>query len=269
MPLTHPSPTTWTLRLKSGKTTIFLYVEPLSSFTAIKTELLHVLRTTATPPAAPPVLFNGNPIPDTPDDVLLARPVDPENLHRGWLSIDREDDSADGDDDDDDNDIDDDIFGDKEAGPATPKPKQKAVFPKPKPAAAGPLRSAATKQSASASASSSKQKQEASKDCPLGAGLRDMSTLAFRFRDAPLAPDPEPAAPGLGFDEGYMDEEQHAMMEQNRNVGEKGWGVVVPVFDDIYGVGELTVPDDELDLTPRAGRFAEYDDDVDEADEEE
>ncbi|KAK8198626.1 hypothetical protein M8818_006493 [Zalaria obscura] len=82
MPI-KPTPLTWTLRFKHHRTTVLLYVERTQTFTSIKTDLLHALKETNDDG-----LLNGMKIPDSPDNVLLAKPLDHNNLEAGWQSLD-------------------------------------------------------------------------------------------------------------------------------------------------------------------------------------
>ena len=79
--------TAWTLRFKNGKHTIFLLAEPLTPFTALKTELLATLRE-----RHPAGLSSSNsteslPIPDSIHEVLLGVPVDTYEPSKGWVEI--------------------------------------------------------------------------------------------------------------------------------------------------------------------------------------
>lgn len=216
MPLTNPTSQTWTLRLKSSRTTVLLHVSPTHSWTAIKTELLHALRLTN-----PDGLLNGNTIPDSPEDVLLAKAIDANKLELGWTSLEPED--------QDDND--EDMFGEDEEEPQG-KGKGKAKAGRPK---AG-----------------------AFKECPQGAGLRDGAAVAFKFRGAKTQS--STAATGLGLDEGFVDDEdnENSLQQTPRRPGgaSSEWDVVLPQYEDVYGLGELE-PDDEL-ATPKPNKFADF-----------
>jgi hypothetical protein len=82
MPI-QPSSRTTILRFKHHRSTILLHVDPLHSFASIKKELL--LAITETNPSGS---FNGHPIPQNSDEILLAKPVNPNDLDAGWTLID-------------------------------------------------------------------------------------------------------------------------------------------------------------------------------------
>ncbi|KAL1304040.1 hypothetical protein AAFC00_000477 [Neodothiora populina] len=228
MPLVKPSPLTWTLRLKSHRTTILLHVSPTTPWSDIKAELLRALQQTSSNESSP--TLNGQPLPSSANDVLFARLIDPNRPEAGWTSLGPEDlDAAENNDDDEElGDIDDELFG---GG----KGKAKAT-----------------------SAARQKQKQAGFRDCPQGCGLRENAIVAFRFRGAaPAAPSASSAAVGLGVhkgavdDEGYVDEDMDDGAQPSRE-----WDVVLPQFEDVYGINELE-PDDEL-ATPRARKVADF-----------
>ncbi|KAF1351209.1 hypothetical protein BDV97DRAFT_398162 [Delphinella strobiligena] len=164
MPLVNPTSSTWTLRLKNIKTTIYLHVDRLTPFVNIKQELLHALKATN-----PSGLLHGNTIPDSPDDVLFARAVDPNNLEAGWQSVEPEDQEEDVEA----------LFDQEEEEAVRGKGKGKAKVG----ASRGVFR-----------------------ECPHGAGLRDNAALAFRFRGS--TPVEKAPGVGLGLDEGFVDEEE-------------------------------------------------------------
>lgn len=83
---TKPTPQTWTLRFKTHKTTLFLHIDKTQTFASIKTELLAALQETQVKPPHNGTL-NGVPIPENADDILLARPVDFNDLEAGWESL--------------------------------------------------------------------------------------------------------------------------------------------------------------------------------------
>lgn len=143
MAFTPPTPQTWTLRLKSHKTTVLLHVDPLQTFSSIKEQLFAALSETGLKPDAhsPTDLA----LPASPSDIELGRPVDVQKPHQGfqlgeweYAPIDEEEVADD------------------------PKGKGKAKAGRPKKSVAvGP---------------------ESVKDCPKGAGLRDGAVLAFRWK---------------------------------------------------------------------------------------
>ncbi|GAB7347383.1 hypothetical protein MBLNU459_g4312t1 [Dothideomycetes sp. NU459] len=109
MPTNDPKPVTWTLRFKNHKTTVVLYAEKTQNFASLKTELLNALRATN-----PDGMLHDTAIPTSADDVLLARPIDHNNLDLGWESIEPDALTTDAD-----------LFGDDEAA-AKGKGKAKA-----------------------------------------------------------------------------------------------------------------------------------------------
>ncbi|KAK1810391.1 hypothetical protein LTR12_015234 [Friedmanniomyces endolithicus] len=69
-PAIRPKSSTWILRFKHHRTTILLHVDPLQEFTSIRAELLKAIRQTW--------------------ELLLARPVDSNDLSLGWKALGRE-----------------------------------------------------------------------------------------------------------------------------------------------------------------------------------
>lgn len=201
MPVYDPTPETWTLKFKNARTTVVLYVYQLQTLSSIKTELLHALRSTN-----PSGELNGTPLPDSPDDIELAKPRDFSNLETGgWQSIELDAPN---------DDFDADLFGNAADEPASrTKGKGKA-----------------------------KAKGMSHKDCPVGAGLKDMCPVAFRFKGQKPVPRPvdDDVDEGLGLeDDGAPDADV--------------WHVELPKFEDVYGLENL-VPDDQL-VTPKADKF--------------
>ncbi len=78
----EPDPSQWTLKLKHHKTTVFLYVEPMTSFKDIKKELLRVLNESNSSGKV-----NGHKIPSDPEHIMLGAPVDHSDLSKGWASL--------------------------------------------------------------------------------------------------------------------------------------------------------------------------------------
>ncbi|KAF2006328.1 hypothetical protein P154DRAFT_257233 [Amniculicola lignicola CBS 123094] len=76
-----PGPTTWTLRLKSYKTTVLLHVDPLSTFPTIKDSLLAVLRETGLRSEA----HGDIPLPADPSSIQLGRPRNPNDPSQGFV----------------------------------------------------------------------------------------------------------------------------------------------------------------------------------------
>jgi hypothetical protein len=79
--MTTPSPQTWTLRLKSRKTTVLLHVDPLQTFSSIKSHLYNALKETG---HKDPETHQSIPLPDSPEDIQLARPVDVHDAQQGF-----------------------------------------------------------------------------------------------------------------------------------------------------------------------------------------
>jgi hypothetical protein len=79
--MTTPSPQTWTIRLKSRKTTVLLHVDPLQTFSTIKSQLLDALKETGLkdPNTNEPI-----PLPGSSTDIQLGRPVDVHDAQQGF-----------------------------------------------------------------------------------------------------------------------------------------------------------------------------------------
>ena len=82
MAFTTPSSQTWTLRLKSHKTTVLLHVDPLQTFTSIKEQLYKALEDTG-------LKNDGDSIeqislPPSPADIELGRPVNTNDPQKGF-----------------------------------------------------------------------------------------------------------------------------------------------------------------------------------------
>ncbi len=133
-----PTPQTWTLRLKARKTTVLLHIDPLHNFTTIKTALYTALSETS---LKDPETGVSIPLPSSPSDIQLGRPVNPNDPNEGFQLGEWEY-TDDGEEDD----------GGKGKGKA---------------------KKASTGDKAAAPANV--------KDCPKGAGLKDGAVLAFRW----------------------------------------------------------------------------------------
>ncbi|KAK3706128.1 hypothetical protein LTR37_012955 [Vermiconidia calcicola] len=92
MPATHPNPRSWTLRFKHNRNTFLLHIDPLQTLSSVKHELLKAVQQTH-----PNGTLNGNTIPQNPDEILLARPIDINDLSAGWESIEPRSGDVDGD----------------------------------------------------------------------------------------------------------------------------------------------------------------------------
>lgn len=79
--MTTPTPLTWTLRLKSRKTTVLLHVDPLHTFSTIKSHLYDALKETD---LKDPETNESIPLPDSPSDIQLGRPVDINDASQGF-----------------------------------------------------------------------------------------------------------------------------------------------------------------------------------------
>jgi hypothetical protein len=152
-----PTPTTWTLRLKSHRTTVFLHIDPLTPFATIKETLHAALAETGLTP------FEGGPpiaLPSSASSIQLGRPADPLDASQGfvlgeWESAPSDDEVA---------------IEDEDEGTGTGKGKGKG-------------RAAASSASATAKGKGKGGRSERAGDyyCPKGAGLRDGAVLAFRW----------------------------------------------------------------------------------------
>ena len=145
--MTEPSPLTWTLRFKSHKTTVLLHVNPLQTFSSIKSQLYTALQDTSLRDYATGATV---PLPSSPDDIRLGRPINVNDPHAGFVLGEWEVPSEDSGDD---------IKG---KGKASAKGKGKA------------RKSSSGEDGDLASDTNIKQ-------CPKGAGLRDGAVLAFRW----------------------------------------------------------------------------------------
>ncbi|KAF2263068.1 hypothetical protein CC78DRAFT_534336 [Lojkania enalia] len=137
---TEPSPTNWILRLKNGKTTVFLHINPLQTFTSIKTHLYHALTEA---PLKDAETGREVPLPPSPADIQLGRPVNINNAKEGFVLGEWE------------------YRNSSDLEEADVKGKGKGRLKK----------------------RSNELVDPDVKDCPKGAGLRDGAVLAFRWRE--------------------------------------------------------------------------------------
>jgi hypothetical protein len=79
--MTTPSPQTWILRLKSRKTTVLLHVDPLHTFSTIKSHLYQALTETG---LKDPESGETIPLPESASDIQLGRPIDVNDAHQGF-----------------------------------------------------------------------------------------------------------------------------------------------------------------------------------------
>lgn len=135
---TKPSPQTWTLRIKNNRTTLLLHVDPLQKLSSVKSEILKAVQQTH-----PDGHLNGITIPTQAEDILLAKPIDINDLSVGWEPLEPHADKL------------------LEGGDSG-KGKGKAV--------------------AGSSTSKKDGAKNSAKDSPQGAGLRDGGIVAFKFR---------------------------------------------------------------------------------------
>ncbi|KAF3003144.1 hypothetical protein E8E13_008772 [Curvularia kusanoi] len=156
---TTPTPTTWTLRLKSHRTTVLLHISPLSSFTAIKASLLSALSDTglSKTDTSPPI-----PLPSSPSEIQLGRPIDPLDPSAGFQLGEWETSAL--------SDGDLDVTIDEDDANAKGKGKGKAT-----------ASSAAGTKAASSKARKNNGTDDSGADCPKSAGLKDGAVLAFRW----------------------------------------------------------------------------------------
>lgn len=189
MPPITPNSRTWTLRLKHHKTTILLHADPIQKLSSLRAELLLALQRTN-----PDGTLNGHTIPQSADDIILAKPVDINDLSQGWERLERKAPFA----DDTDGDV-----GSKGKG----KGKASAVTATPGAKGKGSANSKTT-------------------DCPQGVGLRDGGIAAFRFRSEQEGQ----VRKGEADDEFVMLEED----QQGLGAEGEVWDVVVPTIEETY-----------------------------------
>ena len=139
-----PAPLTWTIRLKLHKSTVLLIADPLAPISHIKTELLRALHARC-PGGSIQTASGPTRIPQSENDVLLAKPVDINKASEGWrrMMIAGEDD-ANGDD--------------------------------------GGMDGASDSKAKGRKKSTTTNGDAAAVETPKHAGLKDGSVLAFRFR---------------------------------------------------------------------------------------
>jgi len=139
-----PSPQTWTLRLKSHKTTVILHVDPLHTFDTIKTYLYDALQETGFKNSAGESI----PLPSSASEIQLGRPANINDASEGFRLGEWEEAY---------------IVSDEEQVEGKGKGK-------------------ATKANAGGSSSAgARADTEKIKQCPKGAGLKDGAVLAFRW----------------------------------------------------------------------------------------
>lgn len=91
MPNANPSPRVWCLRFKLNRSTILLHIDALQTLPSVRAELLAALQATN-----PDGIFKGTsrdgmpveyPLPTNPEDIVLAKPKDINDLSAGWETI--------------------------------------------------------------------------------------------------------------------------------------------------------------------------------------
>lgn len=98
---TDPSPLSWTLRFKSGRQTILLFVDPLESFKNIKTSLLTVLHERYSDGLPDPSSSQSAGLVDSArriaipqikdtEDLELGLPNEEADFEKGWKILDNE-----------------------------------------------------------------------------------------------------------------------------------------------------------------------------------
>lgn len=186
---TDSNPGTWTIRFKLHKTTTLLHVDPLQTIASLKAELLNALRQTSKDG-----MVEGFRIPDDEADVALARPVDLNDVQKGWKRL-----------------------GDDGAAPTVT-----------------PVAAKTSKGKGKEKAGSKREISGVDGESLKSLGVKDNAVLAFRFvsaaeeelRNKKRKADELDGDEGLGIAE--EDEEQQGGREQ--------WDVVLPTWDDQYGV---------------------------------
>jgi hypothetical protein len=199
MPDSNPPPRMWCLRFKLNRTTVLLHIDALQTLASVRAELLEALRATH-----PDGLFKGTlrdstpveyPLPATPEDIALAKLSDPNDANSGWEAI--------GDD------LEDGLIFDEDVG-SSAKGKGK-----------GKASSVSSSRTAGRNSTS-----KSVNDCPQGAGLKDGSVVAFRFRL------PEEKARRQRLIEGSLDVDEIA---RDGMGDDADWDVVVPTMEETYG----------------------------------
>ncbi|KAK3073335.1 hypothetical protein LTR53_005183 [Teratosphaeriaceae sp. CCFEE 6253] len=190
-PAVPPTRHTWILRFKQHRTTILLHVDPLQKLSAVRAELLKAIQQTN-----PSGLLNGRAVPESAQDILLARPADSNDLSLGWEPI-----------------------GEGSEGGLDRTPKDDAKGKGKGKAAVGPTLSAKAGGKTDAT------------DSPQGVGLRDGGVVAFKFRSESVAKGGDAVIDiGEDGDEKALDGE--TLVGEARP---EKWDVVVPTMEETYG----------------------------------
>jgi hypothetical protein len=77
-----PKTKEWTIKLKNGKTTVLLFAEGAQSLATFKTNLITALNTTH-----PSGELEGAVIPESPEDIELAKPIKQDEPAKGWTPL--------------------------------------------------------------------------------------------------------------------------------------------------------------------------------------
>ena len=80
--MAQPTPQTWTLRLKSHRTTVLLHIDPLHTFDTIKQHLYTVLLETGLQASDHGPAIS---LPASPSDIQLGQPIDPLDPSQGFV----------------------------------------------------------------------------------------------------------------------------------------------------------------------------------------
>ena len=159
LPLPEPKPIHWTLKFKSHKLTLFLTLDPTTPFSQIKSHLLHALHSTASLSELP----SGEPLPTSPEEIEFAVPLDEKgDLSLGWREIE-------------------DLSGRLENGDGGDGESTGDNDFEDVPTARG-KRKRGQKPNGTAAGGSTAAAGLVAKESPLGAGLKDWGTIAFRIR---------------------------------------------------------------------------------------
>jgi hypothetical protein len=143
----EPTPITWTLRLKHQKKTVVLHVNPLQTFSSIKTTLLEVLHKTQKSDS-----FD-QPLPSSADEIEFGKPIDPKDLDQGFT------------------------LGEWEHAAALEVDEETEDAPKAKGKKGRPSKSAVTTDESGVELAGTSNILQ----CPKAAGLKDGSVLVFRW----------------------------------------------------------------------------------------
>lgn len=185
-----PNSRTWTLRLKHHRTTILLHADPIQKLSSLRTELLLALRETN-----PSGELDGYKIPQNADEIILAKPLDINDLSAGWERLEQKASFAD------------------DTDASTPDGKGK-----------GKAKAAVTAVPGAGAGAKGKAGANKLTDCPQAVGLRDGGIVAFRFRSE----DVEAGSGKDGVEEGFE------MLEEDKREEAEKWDVVVPTIEETY-----------------------------------